>query len=628
MKNLLCIFVYILLLGSLNAQNTPFNRGVNLTNWFQANTAQQIQFSKYTKTDFEQIKSLGCDVIRLPINLHFMTDGAPNYTLDPLFLNFLDEVVTWAEALDMHLILDNHTFAPSGNTSPSIGNVLGKVWTQMAAHYHDSYANIYYEILNEPHGIDNALWNSIQGEVIKAIRTLDETHYIIVGGAEWNSYNSLASIPDYEDDKLIYTFHFYDPFLFTHQGATWVGIPFQDIGNVPFPYNASAMPTLPASLRGTWGEGAYNGYPNDGTIAQVQALLDIAIQFRNERNVPIYCGEFGVYQPNSEEPDRVAWYDAVRTYLEANDIAWTIWDYHGGFGVFEEGSNGLFEHDLNVPLLEALGFNVPPQSDFEAQPDTEGFAIYTDYLGQAIFDDSYGDGSIDYYSDDAPQEGERCLAWSNSNQYGVIGLDFRPNRDLSYLLENNYYLDFYVRGTAPNTSFDMRFMDTDLGVDDHPWRMQVHIGGLPWNGEWQHLQILLSDLIDTGAWEGQWYESEGKFDWRAIDRFEIVAEVAPLADKTLYFDNIRLKSDTNVATEDAFTQHLQVFPNPTTGLLYINFLGEQSLQYTLFDSLGRLVTRANLQTGTALDLTAYPKGVYFLKVNTTDASHSLRILSL
>ena len=35
-----------------------------------------------------------------------------------------------------------------------------------------------------------------------------------------------------------------------------------------------------------------------------------------------------------------------------------MWDYHGGFGVFEEGGEGLFDHDLNV-LLESLGFNVP-----------------------------------------------------------------------------------------------------------------------------------------------------------------------------------------------------------------------------------------------------------------------------
>src|SRR5882762_5726313 len=71
----------------------PFNKGVNLTGWFQTNNARQIQFSKFTKKNFQNIKSLGCDVIRLPINLHSMTSGQPDFILDPLFLTFLDSAV-------------------------------------------------------------------------------------------------------------------------------------------------------------------------------------------------------------------------------------------------------------------------------------------------------------------------------------------------------------------------------------------------------------------------------------------------------------------------------------------------------------------------------------------------------
>jgi len=78
----------------------------------------------------------------------------------------------WAEALDMHLILDNHTFDPAVRTDPGVGVILKKVWVQMAAHFRDRSDLVYYEILNEPHGIDDALWNPIQKEVIEAIRQL------------------------------------------------------------------------------------------------------------------------------------------------------------------------------------------------------------------------------------------------------------------------------------------------------------------------------------------------------------------------------------------------------------------------------------------------------------------------
>lgn len=421
---------------SLHAQDVPFQRGVNLTGWFQAGSAQQIQFSRYTKKDFEQIKSLGCDVVRLPINLHFMTHGAPNYVVDPLFYNFLDQVVDWTEDLEMHLILDNHTFDPAASTDPNIGEVLQKVWPQVAAHYQGRSELVYFEILNEPHGIADAEWNTIQAGVVAAIREVDTKHTIIVGPANWNSFYNLDEMPVYEDENLIYTFHFYDPFLFTHQGATWVEPSMESLRDVPFPYEASRMPELPAELQGTWVGSAYNEYSQTGTVARVQELIDIATQFQNERQVPVFCGEFGVYIPNSDDSSRVFWYEQVRQMLEESNIAWTSWDYHGGFGLFKESGTDLFEHDLNTPLLEALDLTVPPQSAYVLRPDSTGFMIYTDYAGKQINTASPAEGTINFYSEAEPNNEKYCLAWSEAEQYNTLGFDFAPNKDLSRLVED------------------------------------------------------------------------------------------------------------------------------------------------------------------------------------------------
>lgn len=105
MKNLFAfiILLFFIFQHNLEAQEAPFSRGINLTEWFQASNIQEVQFTRYTKKDFEQIQDLNCDVIRLPINLHFMTNGAPDYVLEPLFLDFLDQVADWAEELNMHL---------------------------------------------------------------------------------------------------------------------------------------------------------------------------------------------------------------------------------------------------------------------------------------------------------------------------------------------------------------------------------------------------------------------------------------------------------------------------------------------------------------------------------------------
>jgi endoglucanase len=525
------------------AREAPFSRGVNLTNWFQVGSPGEIQFTKYTHQDFENIASLGCDVIRLPINLHFMTGGAPDYNLDPLFLDFLDDAVGWAEDLGLHLILDNHTFDVNSNTDPDVGTILEKVWTQMAMHYRDAYGKLYYEVLNEPHGIDDNTWNTIQQGVIDAIRKVDSTHTIIVGGAGWNSYNNLSAIPAYADTNLIYTFHFYDPFLFTHQGAGWVTPSMEPLSGVPYPYHADSMPALPASLVGTWVGSAYNDYPNTGNDEKVKELLDIAISFSNERQVPIYCGELGVYIPNSKNDDRVRWYKLVTRYLTDNGVAWTMWDYHGGFGIFREGGNGLFRHDLNLPLLEAVGLNTPEQTEFELKPDSTGFLIYSDYIGPGIVGSSYGQGTRFFISRDRPNNDKYCIRWKGPGQYEIIGFDFMPDKDLSMLVDSGYALDLMARGHLPGTSFDMRFLDTDAGTADHPWRISTRIDGtsMTMDGRWHHLHIPLSEFWESGAWEsGTWYNQEGKFDWKAVDRFEIVSESGGLDSASLWFDNIMI----------------------------------------------------------------------------------------
>ena len=199
-----------------------------------------------------------------------MTGGAPDYVPDPLFLHFLDQVVGWAEELQIHLILDNHTFDPAASTDPAVEEELVKVWSQMAHHFKDRSEYQHYEVLNEPHGIEDAIWNDIQQNVIDAIRQHDTNHHIIVGAANWNSYNNLKNLPVYTDPKLIYTFHFYDPFVFTHQGASWVDPSMVPLAGVPFPYSSSDMPVTPGTLKGSWIEGALNNYPNEGNAAKVR----------------------------------------------------------------------------------------------------------------------------------------------------------------------------------------------------------------------------------------------------------------------------------------------------------------------------------------------------------------------
>jgi endoglucanase len=526
--------------------DAPFQRGVNLTSWFQVDGPGQIHFTKYTRQDLENIRSLGCDVIRLPINLHAMTDGEPNYTVDPLFFYFLDQVVDWCEGLGLHLILDNHTFAVDSNTDPEIGTALVPVWSQMAEHYRDRSTYLYYEVLNEPHGIADATWGQIQQDVIDAIRAVDPNHTIVVTGAGWGSYNNLKYLPVYADDNLIYSFHFYDPFMFTHQGASWVTPSMEPLAGVPFPYHWRAMPVCPPELEGTWIESSLAAYYRDGTVERVRELLDVATDFRDARGVPVFCGEFGVYRRNSDNIDRVYWYEVVRAYLEEKGIPWTIWDYQGGFGLFEAGTNELFDHDLNVGVAEALGLDVPEQTPFVLIPDSEGFCLYSDYLGPNISGAAWlSAGTLDYYCDVEPAREMYCIHCTGIDRYNAIVFDFKPDKDLTVIVEAGGALEFWVRGDTPGARFEVRFVDTKTDdPGDHPWRMSTAVDetDAAWDGQWHLVRIPLVDLTERGSWDDGWFSARGDYDWSAVDRFEIVAEHHDWVGMQFWFDDIFVTS--------------------------------------------------------------------------------------
>lgn len=649
MKATIKILMLLWLVTALTQTSAQhFTKGVNVTGWFQSGSAREIQFTMFTKNDFEQIKSLGCDVIRLPINLHYMTNGAPDYTLDPLFLNMLDQVVDWAEELEIHLILDNHTFDPSVDTSPDVIHPLKKTWAQMAEHFKNRSEYIYYEILNEPHGIADATWAQIQQEVIDVIREHDTEHYIVVGGAGWNGYNNLSALPVYADDKLIYTFHFYDPFIFTHQGATWGSPSMASLANVPFPYQAASMPATPNDLKGTWIESAINNYPTEGTINRVRQLIDIAVAFKEQRNVPIFCGELGVYIPNSNNADRILWYEVVTEYLNQKGISWTMWDYKGGFGLFEKNSGEMFDYDLNVPLLQKLNFTVPPQQEYVKKPELKSLVLYDDYPGPRLYNTSYrSSGVLDFYAPNA-FSGDYCLCWNDVGQYDAIALDFRPDVDLSKLKDHDFELAFKVKSASPSVKFDIRFLDTKTGPTDRPWRMGKTIDNTvtSFNGQWQEVRIPLKTLEEKGAWDNAWYNPQGLFDWTNIDRIEIVPEHQPLAGISICYDDIKIEGEdiieevvTSIA-EEAFLSDVRVFPNPFIEDVTIQSKSMRNTGYeiTITNQLGVQLKRISHYTESDGILTAtwnrlnevgqrVPSGIYFVRIKSGNTTRTVKIFA-
>ena len=616
---------------SLSSTEPPFHKGVGFTAAFEAKSTAEIKFNFYTRQDFINVKNLGCDAVRYYISMNNMLMDGPEMKFDPVYFNLLDKIVDIAEELDLHLILANMTNLKFDEVEYERSHLIA-VWKQMAEHYKNRSTKIYYEIANEPkNNVTDEVWNQIQQEVIDAIRLIDKKHTIIVTPTNWSDFNKLSVMPHFTDTNLIYNFHFYSPFVFTNQGFPETLGPLK---GVPFPYDASRMPACPQEFNGTWNETLYNNYKDEGTVEQIRKWIDTVAAFKQERNVPVWCGEFAAYMEFSPDADRVFWYETVRKLFEEKGIAWSVHDYKEGFGIFEKGSNSLFDYDLNIPLVKALGLNPPPQSAYVLKPDTTGFDIYTDYASPEIntWMPTIDGSVITPYSDDNPKEGEYCFLLDNVPIWNGIFFRFRPTKDLSFLAANNYAVDFYVKGDTPGARFQLRFTDTKTNdPNDHPWQMakEINESNASWDGQWHHVQIPLKDFIEKGSLDGSnWYNPEGKFDWKAIDEFVISADIESLEGMKFWFDDIKiikLAVETPVAPVLLSPANNITNANTSTTFTWKATFGAAQYGIQVADdiSFNNIIKSSDAITDTAFAVTGLLEGQkYYWRVKSTNTSGS------
>jgi len=541
-----CVFAF----GQQAVNQAPFSKGVTFNYWFEmVRNAQGIGFGRFVEQDFVDVKKMGVDVVRIPINFKIFTSAAPDYTIDPLVFKLLDIVVGWAEKYQIYIILD---YQPEGEppVDISVRNFLLLVWTQMAQHFKDHSQYVIYEIHNEPNGISANNWGRIQGEVIDAIRKIDQQHWIVVTGIDnagdgYSSVSALSSLPKYADKKLLYTFHFYIPHLFINQGVTSEKVLFGPLSKIPFPYDKNRMPPFPNELRRTWAEDLYKKYPNEGTIAALTRKIDQAANFMKQRNVPVYCGEFGVYRRYATPEDRLRWYQFVKETLEARNIPWIMYQYFDPFGICNEVNGytdwfawGDINTDLNVELAQALGFTPIPQK--QREPLRSGFTIYDDYTGRGSRLRHYsGQSKVNMYHTQAAA-GEYAIQWKDVGKDNTFEIGL-PVNDFSYLVQNGFVLEFKARADKP-ALINVVFFHYQ---DNIQWMNQISQIQIPADGKWHTIRIPLNSIKELwGGFDnetGQWYEANGRaMSWANITTMQFDAKHEDGGVREIYLDDIKI----------------------------------------------------------------------------------------
>ncbi|HEY7616438.1 MAG TPA: glycoside hydrolase family 5 protein, partial [Terriglobales bacterium] len=327
---------------------------------------QVYQAEGYTKEHFQTwitaedialIKSMGFDHVRLSVNPEPMFKTGRADELPGDYLSYLDAAVKMILDQGLAVVIDLHPeseFKARLNKEDAFVEQFADFWRGLARHYSTWDAErVFFEIINEPEFTDRYRWYGVEAKLAATIREAAPQHTIIAAGARWSANDELIFLEPLRDPNVIYNFHFYEPHVFTHQGATWGSYYWHWVKGLRYPSTPESTAQVLANVPDAVARLFLVRYGHDHWNAtRVEAEINQVADWARRRNVPVVCNEFGVYRAYADPQDRAAWLRDVRTALEKHGMGWTMWDYAGGFAVVTRSNGKIIPDEV---ALRALG---------------------------------------------------------------------------------------------------------------------------------------------------------------------------------------------------------------------------------------------------------------------------------
>ena len=246
---------------------------------------------KYLKADlFALLAQTDVNVIRLGFSVDSPNPNlpTPQNPLAPYTTNLaiLDAALPLAQAAGIKIILcaaETYGWSPdvfqgSAADLATYRTNLATFWTAMAQRYVNEPAIVAYDVLNEPKTDwpSRGQWyTNVMPAAVAAIRSVNSNIWLVVESEYQAAAGGFSTMPVLNDSNVIYSFHFYSPHSYCHQGILGY---------------AGYAATYPGS-NSMWGTAPYAFWDIETLRNEMLEVINLATAHPDQR---ILVGEFGV----------------------------------------------------------------------------------------------------------------------------------------------------------------------------------------------------------------------------------------------------------------------------------------------------------------------------------------------
>jgi endoglucanase len=345
--------------------------------------------------DFDELHRTGFDHMRVPLDVGPLMQGDERQRRE-----ILEQLVAVVAEINRHgLAVLVTLFPPSlqhelpetyldGLTGAKFRAYSAEVSRVAAALASVHSGVVALEPMNEPQSkcrvVFGTDWSAYQQVMIERIRRVSAQLPLFLTGGCWSNIEGLADLDTdlLRDPRNFVSIHFYYPFLFTHQGATW-SEPFL-AGTIGVPYPASAgniQDTLDLSLRRiqtiplpastdraaaqSKAETEIERYFQDAQgQRQIEEWMSRVAEWQRRQQVPsdrIVFTEFGAMKETVDgaqfdRASRARWLHDASASIASHGWGWTAYVLRDDpFGLYVRESDRTPDPDL----MRALGLDAP-----------------------------------------------------------------------------------------------------------------------------------------------------------------------------------------------------------------------------------------------------------------------------